>query len=127
MDEQRIRQLITEILSDSFAKRIGDTPTDALQLVNKKYVDAHKGLAGSVLANGTANFLPSGWSVIRGGNGDYTLTHNLGTTLYSFVGTTHDGEFVWVLTKSANSIRIQTQIPASALSDSDWDFLLTPQ
>jgi hypothetical protein len=37
---------------------------------------------GSVNANGTAGYLPVGWSVTHTGTGDYTITHNIGTTAY---------------------------------------------
>lgn len=50
-DTQWTREEIVEIIKDSvkniFKSRfLGDTPTDALQLVNKKYVDEHGGGAG---------------------------------------------------------------------------------
>lgn len=40
MKEEEINNLIDTKLKSSFAqKRVGDTPTDALQLVNRKYVN----------------------------------------------------------------------------------------
>lgn len=39
MDEKEVKKLIQQELKTSFVqKRVGDTPTDALQLVNRKYV-----------------------------------------------------------------------------------------
>lgn len=108
MDEQQIRQIINDILSDSFAKRIGDTPTDALQLVNKKYVDAHKGYAGRVADTGAAILLPKGWSSVQNGTGDYTVTHNLGNTNYSVVINLDGGRAATIIDASANSFRYQT-------------------
>ncbi len=39
--------------------------------------------AGSIKSDGTVNFIPSGWSSVRNSNGNYTITHNLGTTTYA--------------------------------------------
>lgn len=44
MEEQQIRRLINDVLA-SFNKRIGDTPNDALQLVNRDYVNLNGTLA----------------------------------------------------------------------------------
>lgn len=39
MDEKEVKKLIQQELKTPFVqKRVGDTPTDALQLVNRKYV-----------------------------------------------------------------------------------------
>lgn len=54
MTEEETKKLIKQELKSSFAqKRVGDTPTDALQLVNRKYVNLNGTLANrpaSVLA-----------------------------------------------------------------------------
>lgn len=94
MDEQNIKKLIKQELKSVFyQKRIGDTPTDALQLVNKKYVDSKSsGYVGSVTSSGTSTFLPSGWTVAHTSTGVYTITHNLGTTNYA-VNVTGTGSF----------------------------------
>jgi hypothetical protein len=48
MTKEQIIKLIRETVQSMFSRKIiGDTPTDALQLVNKKYVDAHAGVGGS--------------------------------------------------------------------------------
>lgn len=52
MDENDVRKIVDEELRSSFSKKIGDTPTDALQLTPKKYVDAQ----ASVLAVSTLTF-----------------------------------------------------------------------
>jgi hypothetical protein len=38
-DKKEIEQIIDEKVKNDFSKRIGDTPTDNLQLVNRKYVN----------------------------------------------------------------------------------------
>lgn len=43
--------------------------------------------AGTVDSGGTAVLLPSGWSAVQNGTGDYTVSHNLGTVNYG-VGAT---------------------------------------
>lgn len=52
-DKKEVENIAKQILNKSFSKRIGDTPTDALQLVNRKYVTLNGTLAlrpASVLA-----------------------------------------------------------------------------
>lgn len=52
-DKQEVIKIAKQILNKSFSKRIGDTPTDSLQLVNRKYVNLNGTLAlrpASVLA-----------------------------------------------------------------------------
>lgn len=49
--KQQVQQMIDQSLTGAFQKRIGDTPTDALQLTPKKYVDKKIPLS-SVLSKG---------------------------------------------------------------------------
>lgn len=52
-DKQEVVKISKQILSKDFGKRIGDTPTDNLQLVPRKYVNLNGTLAlrpASVLA-----------------------------------------------------------------------------
>lgn len=52
-DKREVEKIAKQILNKSFSKRIGDTPTDSLQLVNRKYVTLNGTLAlrpASVLA-----------------------------------------------------------------------------
>lgn len=53
MDEKKIKKLIQQEVSDSFSKRVGDTPNDALQLVPLKYVSQVFALpsTGTILLN----------------------------------------------------------------------------
>lgn len=47
MDETRVKQLINEALAGSFTTtKLGDTPTDALQLVNRRYVNLYGSTLG---------------------------------------------------------------------------------
>lgn len=70
------------------AKQFGDTPTDANQLVPKKYVDG-KVFPGQVDTNGSGLLLPANWTSSQLGTGQYRVTHNLGisATSYSVVVT----------------------------------------
>lgn len=40
---------------------------------------------GEIGSNGTVGLLPQGWTVTYNGTGSYSITHNLGTRLYSVV------------------------------------------
>lgn len=40
-DKKEIEKLIDLITRNNFSKRIGDTPTDSLQLTNRKYVNLY--------------------------------------------------------------------------------------
>lgn len=70
--------MIDKSLKASFTnKRVGDTPTDALQLTNKNYVD-HRSTGGFVIAGGTAGVpFPQGWSVAKSGTGVVTITRSV--------------------------------------------------
>lgn len=63
--------------------KLGDTPTDALQLTPKKYVDGRV-TGGSVNSDGTSGTpFPTGWSSSRLNVGRYQITHTLGTNNYA--------------------------------------------
>lgn len=85
MEKDDIIQLIDQEISNSFAKKIGDTPTDALQLVPKQWVDkqitsVYSAISSSVItsyggifgdaSDGSASFdgssQPNGTSLIAG-------------------------------------------------------------
>ena len=59
----------------NYEKQIGPPPTDALALVNKKYVD-------SKVWSGTLTSLPTGWTSTDLGTGLTQINHNLYTTDY---------------------------------------------
>lgn len=127
MDEKDVKKLIRQELKNSFAqKRIGDTPTDALQLVNKKYVDEHSGgLLGQVSSSGTGIVLPTGWSS-SGGGGSYTVTHNLGTTAYIVLATSFGNLATWsiVSTQSANNFTVTTLVGNGTQTSGSFNFAL---
>ena len=82
-----IKEYIDKAISEAFAfstTKYGDTPTDALQLVNKKYVDGRVYVGAWVDTGAGINtvFLPTGWSVVKNSTGNYTVTHNLRRTDY---------------------------------------------
>lgn len=43
---------------------------------------------GSVFTGGTSAGLPTGWTSVKAASGQYTVTHNLGTSSYAVVATT---------------------------------------
>lgn len=45
-DKKEIEKLIDLITKNNFSKRIGDTPTDSLQLTNRKYVNLYGSTLG---------------------------------------------------------------------------------
>lgn len=55
-DKQEVIKIAKQVLSKDFSKRIGDTPTDNLQLVPRKYVNL----------NGTIAFRPASVLAVTG-------------------------------------------------------------
>lgn len=117
MNEAQVKVLIQQEVAKQFSNKIvGDTPTDALQLVNKKYVD-NKVLSAYVNSNGVVFYLPTGWSVNRSIPGTYIITHNLNTVNYAVVGLTdstasfanNTGPVLWTVNApSANAFTFLT-------------------
>lgn len=138
MDENTIKTFISdqidqkfkEKLGKSFDKKIGDIPTDALQLVPKKYVD-QKIYAGYVNADGSAGKpFPSGWTVVNSSTAAYTITHNLGTTNYSILVTAlynNDGVIQTALfnNKAANSVGIIFFVKSGGNSNCAFSFAIS--
>lgn len=88
MDEQKTIALIKKVLYQEYGKRVGDTPTESLQLVNKKYVDELVVYTGVIGSNGVPSKpFPTGWTSSQLGAGDYVVTHTLKTSVYSLVST----------------------------------------
>lgn len=52
-DKKEVETIAKQILNKSFSKRIGDTPTDALQLTPRKYVNMY----GSILGRPTGSIV----------------------------------------------------------------------
>lgn len=114
----------------TFGKRIGDTPTDALQLVNKKYVDDN---ASSVFPGAVSNStsagtpFPSGWTVSNNTTGVCTITHNLGTINYAVSILPQAGDIVPnIQSKGANSFQVRTDLNATTPSNTSFDFIVAP-
>lgn len=98
-----IDQAIKEALAFSTPK-YGDTPTDVLQLANKKYVDGrvYVGAWTDSTSFITPVFLPTGWSVVKNSTGNYTVTHNLNRTDYSVAAM--NNAYIPVLTDVSNQL-----------------------
>lgn len=52
-DKKEVENIAKQVLNKSFSKRIGDTPTDALQLTPRKYVNMY----GSILGRPTGSIV----------------------------------------------------------------------
>lgn len=90
MQKEEIQKLIDDSLKETMlfsTTKYGDTPTDALQLANRKYVDSRT-YTGYINANGTAGFLPNGWTSSKSATGTYVITHNFGNKNYTAQVTT---------------------------------------
>jgi hypothetical protein len=81
--------------------------------------------AGQVASAGTAIDLPSGWSSSRPSTGNYTVTHNLGTTNYSIIPSTTSTNCRWY-NKSSNSFDVNIYNNNITPNDvnADFDFIL---
>lgn len=130
-DTQQMEAIAKRVLKDNFSKRIGDTPTDAFQLVPKKYVDdavlSAGGYSGRVDSGGAAGTpFPTGWTSVKNSTGNYTVTHNLGTTAYapvvSAVGSTAVTARVPGI--NANNVQVYTTDSAGSLVDSAFSFII---
>lgn len=102
-DKREVEKLIDRKSGNNFSKRIGDTPTDALQLVPKKYVDSKlSGVAGSnmqVQYNNAGSLAGSGTLIIDEANSkvtvDGTITSPASADLDLIAGTSgHSGDVV---------------------------------
>lgn len=116
IDKQWIERKIKE--NTQFSQRIlGDRPTDANQLVNKRYVNSYV-LYGEINGGGTAVFLPTGWTSVGNAAGLVTVTHNLGTSNYGVIATAaatgFDRDFVCnISNRSNNSFQVETILSGS--------------
>jgi hypothetical protein len=78
-------------------------------------------------ASPTVNHVPAGWTVGVNGTGDYTITHNLGSTSYIGQITVVDvaGGFGDVHTLAANTIRVVIRTTAGAAAHKRFQLLIT--
>lgn len=135
-----IKDALTKAMGFS-TRKLGDTPTDNIQLTPKKYVDftissAIAGVSsvasavvfpGFVESNAAGTPFPAGWSVVRNSGGNYTVTHNLNTTAYSVVVTVKSALAITIGNindKSANTFGVVffKQTAATTWSATDTDF-----
>lgn len=134
-DKKEIRKMFSLSSTREFNKRIGDTPTDNLQLVPKKYLVSYVSstiggikatYAGSVNSGGTAIALPAGWSSVKNSTGDYSVTHNLGITAYIAVACIGVGvRFLAVSAQTSTRFDINTYDNTNTLADGPFQFTLT--
>ena len=131
-DKLEIQSLIEEQSRKEFGKRIGDTPTEALQLVNKKYVDG-KTFGGIVDASGNPQTpFPIGWTSTKTATGEYTVTHNLNRLTYTVVVTPSGSSagtdnVAWTIpTQNLNTFTVsfvQSNVPATSIN-TNFNFIL---
>ena len=81
---------------------------------------------GTVTSNAAGTPFPTGWTVVNGSTGEYTITHNLGTTDYSVSALSHSSLFCQLASKGANSFLLIWWASQSTTQDCDFDFVLTP-
>lgn len=130
MTPDEINHLIDIKIATNFDKKIGDTPTDALQLVNKRYVDDKIGgtvYAGHLVAGGAGTFFPTGWTATNPSTGVYVVTHNLNTTSYAVSATG------WIIVTFPTTVYITGETSTTftlnayangGLNNSEVDFIL---
>lgn len=125
---------------------------ESIQNINRKVDDLyfkmrthkHLGIDFSALLDATASgypgyvkddatfaspyFLPTGWSVANGATGQYTVTHNLGTTDYTLVGNVFDNDYICdIHAISANSFVMYIINRATgAFVNSSFTFIVLP-
>ncbi len=83
--------------------------------------------SGSVSSSGnfSASY-PTGFSVSRQAEGEYIITHNLGSAEYSITFGPEDSTLCGYVSKQANTVRIKTRLDYNqAVSDSPFQFTIT--
>lgn len=124
MNEEQVKKFIRDEVSKSFKKRIGDTPTDNLQLTNKRYVDGKVPFVGVVGSNGVQSApFPTGWVSSQLGVGDYVVTHNLNSSVYSLVANSN-APSTQIFSKGNTTFEIQTLNSAGANVNASVNFIL---
>lgn len=126
MNDNEILSLINQQIAKQSAfatDKYGDTPTDANQLVPKKYVDTRTPYIGVVTSGGSAGaFFPPGWTVGVVGT-LYTITHNLGTSNYAFFGTSiTSAAFPRLISPSSTAFSVKLTDASGTDVNIDWNF-----
>ena len=77
---------------------------------------------GVVTSNAAGTPFPTGWTVVNGSTGEYTITHNLGTTDYTVSALAHASLFCQLASKGANSFLLIWWASQSTTQNCDFDF-----
>ncbi len=135
MDEQQIRQIVRDE-----ANRIGDQSTyNTLQIPRHVHngvdspllVPAYLTYVGLIQGVGVPTILPSGWTVVHLGTGQYEIVHNLGAnTAWMVVAMTYDLGTPAVIQYQSpittpNSVLFEIYDLAGSALDNDFAFELT--
>ena len=129
-EKQEVQKMIDLDVKRAFDKRIGDTPTDDLQLVNKKYCDANvpeAGFFGLVNSDGTSGTpFPTGWTSTRTAQGRYQIDHNLGSTNYVVLLTIADNAFFFfnLFARNTNDFQVRMVDVTNTFQDAAFNFAL---
>jgi len=85
-----------------------------------------KPYAGVVNADGTAARLPVGWSSARNSTGNYTVTHNLGDSIYVVVLTPYSGNrhIPYVSARANNTFTVIGTDAGGTATDMPFGFIL---
>jgi len=88
---------------------------------------AFRPFGGSVSSGGSAGtYFPSGWAVVRNSAGNYTITHNLGTTNYApSIVPTAVSRSVSITSLSSAAFTVKTTDLAGTLTDTEFYFMVT--
>lgn len=104
----------------------GAAATTSAQFTTKAQLDA-KAYGGVVNSTGGAIYLPSGWSSAKTGTGQYTITHNLGTTNYGVVPTIvgNTGAYSSITSNGANTFIVGTNTTSTQVAaDNAFSFVV---
>jgi len=122
--------------NDTFIAYDNDVPVITINKngINVNGANLPQVFTGSVDATGAALYLPTGWSCVRNGLGDYTITHNFNVNIwYSVVLTPITGHFRGkIVSFGPNSFNVTFQesqysgglYTGETLVDTDFNFIV---
>lgn len=119
-DSLRRSETIPRDVENAFRTRLGVGKAASATAV-------YTGTVGSTGGAGTP--FPTTWTSARTSGqptGDYTITHNLGTSKYGLTVTVGGASLAtWeIFSKGSNSFRIQTYSVGASIQDHTFDFIL---
>lgn len=79
---------------------------------------------GTVTSGAAGSPFPAGWSVTNGSTGEYTITHNLGTTAYTVAALAHASNWCQLASKGSNSFLLIFWSSQASTVNNDFDFQL---